>query len=798
MTNLILYRYPLGDLSAVPVIGAPEELISFDPDDNHCTGDNLFDIYGRGAKIRILRDGFIFNGWIVPGEGYRRARIDDSAFDPPKRVFTDYLDYVFAIRKDTTDVDGVLLSSENIFMGMARVEDIHDNEEQNEVDFTIYDALWVWIKRAKEWTLSSTVNTPLNMDTTDYGGMNTLGELLKAPLRPLNDFMILSFRFNLDSSIYFENEKYVIEGYANDFNTWTYKRLFAGGWHNYTLINTWVRIDPDYGSSPDPNYIKVVMCKLYKTVVSATINIYFYAVRYLKFNVPINSIGMPINVEIGSIDMDGMTADWLPSVVNWIHDVYLYPGYGYVGNGYMGFMSVHELVVSDFPIQKIVYDGADFRYWALASFRTMVLRAGQYAVSDIVKGMLAINNLTMFTDRNGVTYVINRLSYWVDNNPALAIDDSDVIDHRNIGTTLDASRLLDSLDIFEGHESTKDKLIGFYRQYTDKFCSTIVFKLPPEYYRALLDVSPFNNLMLLPISLNNNTYFITKNNDPVDDDLLGLEAIGDYSGASRALVTLTNPNINITGDVLNGRITLRWDRVDFADEYEVYWSDNRNADFPADWILITTQTDIFFDISPSGMDEFYRIRALSNTTGASSSTDMVGILYKYIPSGTFTPIAIPFRNGRDKIEDVLYAVFKHKDVLYHRDSASEYYDVDGWGETTFALPMIVNIIPGAPVEFIRNSGDTNIWCFGVYVKGSYYIELDPNIAWIPICILGETCELQSFPAHNDDAILCFDDFTWSDYIDGHGWIGDVQILEHGKTYYYLRAGGYVKFILQSN
>jgi hypothetical protein len=800
MTLLMLYRYPWGDLTN-PVASNPEEVISIQLDDNHCTGEDIFEIYGRTAKVRILRDMNIFDGWIIPGAGYNRPEAYDYSYTPPKRIFTEYLNYVFAIKRDIYMEDGSLSESENLFTGLVRIDSITDDEQGKEVEFTIYDLLWVWIDRAKKWVMNHPASRELNMGTDPSGGgFESLAQIMFRPCYPaLGDFWQIEYAFNLDTAIYLQDQEYVLTGYEDDFDDWTYSRIFASGSVQYELMASWIRIDLNYGTpdnpTPDTNKLRFVMCKLYRTVRSGTIPIYYYAVRYLTADIDLTSIGMPINITMGSIDMEPLELDDANhrlGVLAWIRDCFLYPGMGhldYLDNDFI-MENCLEYIITEEPIQRIYWDGSKLYYTAMISFETMTLPAGDYMMSDVIKGMLAINNLTMYVNKDGVLRVINRLNFWIDTPPAVIVPDDDVIDYENRGTILDVSNVIDSIDIFEGSSSIKPGLLEFYQSYTDRFCCTVNFKLPPEYYRTLLDAATGTDLMLLPIEVKGNQFFLTLYSEVLKNELLKCQAIGAYTGISRAVLPMMKPIIDIIYDYGADRLHLSWTSPLGAYYYEFYQSYDVNAEFPSAWSLLNTSTDLFYDIATDKDIQYFRVIAYSLDLTRQSISDMACQSHIVIPYHFSALLTIPFSKSNDAIANYLYGVFDvGSGVLEYNSNPVIGAEFTGslWdpAEGLYALSRgKAYELNGATIA------DIVVYVCGVFNNHPLIIEFGMGNTMFGI-VGPNSIPLNDFGFTGDDYDMVVELSSMGvsvNYGPGYGWLGDFDNLDPFKAYMYIMVG----------
>ena len=463
-----------------------EQVLDVKPDDNHAIGDDMFEIYGRTCKVKMINEGAL-QTWFDSVPDLIDPDIANVTYLRAPAPYTNYLNAIFFL---IDDVDNQV-----IFTGLVSVQGVKRNELKTEIEIEIKDQLWVWINLAKEHYLDFPIAAAITMSKTDFTNPNTLAGLMHLPLTLDTGLSTaleqINHDYDLSKAIYFTGREYAITGYLNDYSTWSYSLHKYGHTYTFEQYDKKCRIDWIGDNHSATGIMQCTVLAIYLHYGQG-----LYAWKWVTFKVRANAIMQPYDINVGS-EYHALATPGIPPLDLYVLLEYIsdwcvqngllqYPAMA-LTNPYSTEKTWHlenafNLSIDD--VTRIYFDTvtSKFKYDAFASFQTIQVKAGKYDYASLVKGLLTVNNLTMYCDRTGHLRIVNRIPYWSDDVP-LAISNDDLIEPIFEGVMFDMDNLLSAVDNFDGADNLKALLKEFYLSWLNKFRTIVRFGLTKEYYK---------------------------------------------------------------------------------------------------------------------------------------------------------------------------------------------------------------------------------------------------------------------------------------------------------------------------
>lgn len=503
---------PSGSFTAV--VSSAMDTISIEMDDNHCVGDDLFEVHGRTAYCTVI-DTIRANYYLrhVVPDGYYDFQYVSSA---PRN--TRYLYLGCKIVNVFTSPD----QSDDVFTGLVPLSSVKYDAVKGTIEFQIVDAAWVWIDNLRGKTQDYAEHTPVFMNTsTDPHGLTNFGEICKAGVAGFSDFGTLHFDFSPTSTMSLLNQLYVMPSQHTPFDQWT-SHISGDNVVLYKSAKTITWTD-QYHSA-----LNIALVKVWHRYLGS--GLYTFSFTYLKFGVSINALGLPYGYAFRFVQYSGTSWDQGIPLIS-----------AYLNNSDICYAYVNEagpedptrvLVIpetTDLQIdnnRRIFWSESDhfWRYDTLGSFYRFVI-SGNVTLSDLIKGMMSANNLTCYASASGHIWIRSRVPFWEALTPLAAFDTSSLISISTEGTVYDLDRLLDSTHLFEGWETMHAALSAFYASITSLFVMSVSIEFDPGVLGFMYSPAP-SDVLMQKLSIDGKELFIISYSSRLFDDTIKMKLIG--------------------------------------------------------------------------------------------------------------------------------------------------------------------------------------------------------------------------------------------------------------------------------
>lgn len=484
-----------------------DEIMHWSIDSKQSATEDLFEIYGRRAKIEFFRDSPL-------GKWLKTKR--------QSTIYPEYYDAAFRLYNADT--------GEAVFTGALPIEHVKHTWNDDTVEITIVDALHIWITQSRKHTHQFGNNVAENYwyleDDEEYD--RTLAKLMDYPVSELALGMN-THTINITApELGVVDYSVVFDHYRDDLYSW------ENNWNGPILDDSSV-IYKKYlwyvvFDESELKY-KVALAYIFRAN-----NTYIppWIVRHVRFEFDYDNLFYP-SFELA----EGPYGDWIHTSVRYrtasqVRDHLrnlVFPGQTIGGvdhhieatlphtasytseDGWFSSITVEEKDDGTVPI-LVTYTG---------TFNKMHFKSGSRTYEAIAHSLITMNALMVTADEYGIKHITNSaLNPGIDINApgALIIPDDTIIDQQRDGTLADAARSFTRLSVFIGHEVMQEAILRHYRGMIKRIACRLSFSLPDSYYNQL-DIFQL-------ISIDGYNYIVTSISYP-EDGFIDVQAVGEWN-----------------------------------------------------------------------------------------------------------------------------------------------------------------------------------------------------------------------------------------------------------------------------
>ena len=514
-------------------LGTPDNIVSIDFENIAISPDDILETRGRTAEIVLAYQEYIvkyLNGEDYPGYFLAREKHAPYQF---KRYFNGIFKFCQLVNYQTDDL-GHPSYFKVLFTGMLPLDFVEIDRKSQTITLTIVDNLWVWIELAKDFEAHypGTIGFPT-------GVIQLWKRVVENPvwyppyweviIHKLSNIEIVT---NLSESYYYIQNKIYNTGIINPHGSYINWEHTYGEINNIenNLVNAYRSV---INTDVDANILSCVKIKVFHKIDN---EFHYYYVIYEAFDCRKDNVINITNVRYGTFYNYSIE-----------HDAVLY----YVNNNLLNLKLLPRntnIVDEDnhclsFPTEQLIYQikylplynnyrkiewNNYYNEWMFSTdvfFTSFPLTEGEHKTSDIVKAILACNNLSIVADRLGWVKIISRNILYSGNTVLGELTDDNIIEMQEAGIYGKKDNMLSSLSIFSGWENAQQCINEFYSELLDSYQHRLKIL-----YDASDTFSPedIDNSLMKKVIVNNKEYYLLGfSQDILSNKLLELDLLGE-------------------------------------------------------------------------------------------------------------------------------------------------------------------------------------------------------------------------------------------------------------------------------
>ena len=468
----------------------PEDFIDWKIDAKQGAADDIFEIYGRKATLRLPYEGEIA-GWIAQKTVNAR--------------YPEYMDAVLVIADSDTNIA--------LFKGALRIDNIKHDYDKRVVEIILSDALDIWITQAKKWafTFNEEDSNRNSWGLDSAVNYNNFSRLLWFPVQNMA-LGLDDYEFDIDPyGLPISDQELILENYDNDFSTREYPILASNG-QEYPYIWKAKLINVVY------TYYDFRVIMYWQTCYDLGLTLPRFFTRCKKWIFPKDNLFQPSSYEADSqwslsrdqgVDIRGWlstnedqnTPDDVPMTGFDLHTSASYTD----GANTWTLSFIDDKFYVDFPFY----------------FRNLLFKNGAQDYTSIALALITANLLYLYADNNGTKRLVNSLV-----NPnyeligGMAIPDTHIINQQRSGLFGDLTRVSKGTAPILYSQNLINALNTAYQEQLAKIACKLSFSLP-DYYYSEIDIFDL-------ISIDGYTYIVTLISSP-NNGIIDVDCAGEWN-----------------------------------------------------------------------------------------------------------------------------------------------------------------------------------------------------------------------------------------------------------------------------